>query len=321
MANLKLGLLGPPRIEDESGPVEIQRRKAVALLAYLAVKGEGQPRDSLATLLWPDSSQSEARMALRRDLSALHKALGRAWLEIDRERIGLARKPGLWQDVAQFQHLLAACRTHGHPAAEVCPTCLPLLSEAVDLYRNDFLSGFTLRDCPAFDEWQFFQAESLRQALASALERLVQGYSLQNEANSAIPYARRWLALDALHEPAHRALMGLYAQAGQQAAAIRQYQECVRLLEEELGTAPQAETTALYERLRSGLERGRHLIAERFSLEAAEKNLLGQGGMGQVYRGKDTQTGEAVAIKLLKPELVASQPELLQRFQREGEAL
>src|SRR5262245_61837486 len=139
MARLNLWLLGPPRIEAETGPLEIQRRTAVALLVYLAVTGESQPRDSLATLLWPDSNQSEARMALRRDLSVLHKALGRAWLEIDREKVGLERKPGLWLDVAQFQHLLAQCRTHGHPADKVCPACLPLLKEAVELYRADFL--------------------------------------------------------------------------------------------------------------------------------------------------------------------------------------
>jgi hypothetical protein len=46
--------------------------------------------------------------------------------------------------------------------------------------------------------------------------------------------------------------MKLYAQTGQQAAAMRQYQECVRILAKEIGVSPQEETTALYERLRSG---------------------------------------------------------------------
>lgn len=253
MSGLKLWLLGPPRIEADTVLVEIQRRKAIALLVYLAVTGESQLRDSLATLLWPESDQSSARMALRRDLSALHKALGRVWLEIDREQVGLARKLGLWLDVEQFQQLLAACRTHGHPAGEVCPTCLPLLSEAVELYRADFLTGFTLPDCPEFDEWQFFQTESLRRELASALARLARGYGIQGDAGreSAIAYARRWLALDPLHELAHQQLMQLYAWTGQQGLALRQYQECVRLLDEELGVAPAAETTQLFETIKA----------------------------------------------------------------------
>ena len=94
-----------------------------------------------------------------------------------------------------------------------------------------------------FDDWQFFQAESLRQELAQVLERLVRGHSAQGKYGAAIPYARRWVALDPLHEPAQQALMTAYAQAGQRAAALRQYQDCVRVLEEELGAPPSPETS------------------------------------------------------------------------------
>lgn len=38
MSNLALFLLGPPRIERDGEPVEILRRKAMALVVYLAVK-------------------------------------------------------------------------------------------------------------------------------------------------------------------------------------------------------------------------------------------------------------------------------------------
>ncbi|MBI1256991.1 MAG: protein kinase [Chloroflexi bacterium] len=46
---------------------------------------------------------------------------------------------------------------------------------------------------------------------------------------------------------------------------------------------------------------------------------IGSGGMGDVYRGLDTQTQTAVAIKILKSELATQ--EMVQRFIREGEAL
>ena len=46
---------------------------------------------------------------------------------------------------------------------------------------------------------------------------------------------------------------------------------------------------------------------------------LGAGGMGTVYMGLDTQTNLPVAIKQLRPEMVS--PELIERFQREGQAL
>ena len=78
-----------------------------------------------------------------------------------------------------------------------------------------------------------------------------QGPPSQGAWEAGIGYARRWLALDPLHEPARRALMRLYAFAGQQAAALRQYQEGVRLLEAELGAAPESKTTALYEAIKA----------------------------------------------------------------------
>ena len=60
-----------------------------------------------------------------------------------------------------------------------------------------------------------------------------------------------------------------------------------------------------------------HLLAGQYQI----LSHIGQGGMGDLYRGVDTRTGEAIAIKALKPEIVAGNPELVIRFEREGEAL
>jgi DNA-binding SARP family transcriptional activator len=122
---------------------------------------------------------------------------------------------------------------------------------------NDFLASFTLPDCPDFDSWQFFQAERLRQQFAATLEKLVHLEQRQGDDERAIAHAQRWLALDPLNEPVHRALMTLYARTGQVAAALRQYQLCQQTLTDELGIAPAAETTALVERIRRGAWRQR----------------------------------------------------------------
>jgi ABC-type oligopeptide transport system substrate-binding subunit/DNA-binding SARP family transcriptional activator len=252
MSGLALFLLGPPRVELDETPVEIDRRKAVALVAYLAVTGHEHSRDTLATLLWPDYDQARARGALRRTLSVLNKALGSVWLAVDRETIALKRSPNLWTDVEEFRQQVAACQEHNHAPTDLCAECLSSLAQAVTLYHDDFLAGFTLRDSPNFDEWQFFQAENLRRELAGILERLVHYHCAQEEYETAITYTRRWLELDVLHEPIHQHLMQLYAKTDQRAAALRQYQECVRILEEELGVSPSEETITLYEHIRSG---------------------------------------------------------------------
>jgi predicted ATPase/DNA-binding SARP family transcriptional activator len=238
-------LLGTPRIEHDGVPVEVDTRKAIALASFLAVTRRGHTRDALAGLLWPEYNQTRARAALRRTLSSLGNAREEGWLLANRESVDLAHD-AIGVDVARFEDLLARCKTHGHPESEVCPECLHPLSEAVGLYRGDFMAGFGLRDSVAFDDWQFFQSESLRRELAGALERLARGRAALGEWEAAVAHARRWLALDALHEPAHRLLMMLYAWSDERVAALRQYRECVRILGKELGVAPLEETTLLY---------------------------------------------------------------------------
>jgi predicted ATPase/DNA-binding SARP family transcriptional activator len=240
-------LLGPPIVECDGEPIDVDTRKAIALLAYLAVTAGLHARDTLATLLWPEYDQTRARANLRRTLSVLNTSGAGPWLEADRETIALRQDDSIWLDTEQFQRRLTDCRTHGHPPADVCPACLPLLTEAAELYRDHFLAGFTLRDSPEFDEWQLFQTEHLRRELAGTLDRLVQGHSAQGQFETAIGHAQRRLTLDPLHEPAHCHLMQLYTWTGDRAAALRQYHECVRILEAELGVSPLEETTQLYE--------------------------------------------------------------------------
>lgn len=244
MADLEIRLLGSPRIDCDGAPLRTDTRKAVALLAYLAVTGEEHRRDRLAGLLWPESDPERARASLRRTLSVLLKGLGRRWVHVERDVVRFD-PAGAWCDVVALGSNLRA-------AAEAADLeqRLAALTAAVSLYRGEFLEGFVLADSPAFDEWQFFTAETLRRDLAGALEALVDGCAEVGDLHAATTHARRWLALDPLHEPAHRQLMQLYAWAGRRQAALRQYRECVRALRRELGVAPLEETTALYEAIR-----------------------------------------------------------------------
>lgn len=250
LAQIKICLLGAPLIELDGKSADFDTRKAIALLAYLAVTQESHTRDSLATLLWPELDQSRARAALRRTLSALKSAVGDEPLAIERDVVGLSPSAEISLDVDLFLGYLDVLRSHGHSSDEVCPRCLAPLSAAAELYRDDFLAGFTLRDSPSFDDWQFFQTDEFRRKFAFTLEKLVLAYAAQEEYETAIEYAHRWLALDQLQEIAHRQLMKLYVRSGRRNLALRQYRECVRILSQELGVSPLEETVQLYEAIR-----------------------------------------------------------------------
>src|SRR5215211_281145 len=103
---LSLHVLGPPQLYLNQEPVSADRRKALALLAYLAVNGR-QTRDSLSALLWPDYDQSKAFTNLRHTLWEVQQAIGEGWLVADRETIELNPKADISLDVQQFESLLA----------------------------------------------------------------------------------------------------------------------------------------------------------------------------------------------------------------------
>ena len=255
MTNLALRLFGFPHASLDGTPIDVRRRKEFALLIYLAVTQRAHSRDVLADLLWPGYGQTSTRASLRRTLSGLNRNLGGDLLSVDREQVALPPQEGLWVDVAAFQRHLAACEQHGHGRKPVCAACLAALQDAVALYDDDFLAGFSLADAPEFEAWQVQMAESLRRQLARALKRLAHGLADAGEYAEALRHARRWLDTDPLHEPAQRMLMRLYAQSGDRAAALRQYEAAVLALAAELDVSPEPETTALYEQIRAGAGR------------------------------------------------------------------
>jgi DNA-binding SARP family transcriptional activator/pimeloyl-ACP methyl ester carboxylesterase len=243
----RLTLFGAPTLVCNGRTQPLPRRKARALLSYLAVTSQTHTRETVAALLWPDHEPQQGRADLSRILSNLRTTLGIDYILADREHIALNDKAALWIDVVHFRRQLDACREQAALAMDEddCEN----LAATVACYQADFLAGFTLPDCPAFDEWQLLQTEALRHDLSWALDRLVDGYEAQNKRAQAISYAQRWVGLDPLHELAQRRLLALYARNGQRAEAHRHYLACERLLAEALGVKPELETQQLYEQI------------------------------------------------------------------------
>lgn len=87
--HIRICLLGPVTIDVGRLPLAVDTRKAVALLAYLAVTRRAASRETVAALLWPEADGPGARGALRRTLSVLRAGLGDRGLVVDRAAVGL----------------------------------------------------------------------------------------------------------------------------------------------------------------------------------------------------------------------------------------
>jgi DNA-binding SARP family transcriptional activator len=256
MKELQIFLFGMPRIEFHGNPVRIKRRKGLALVAYLALVDQRQSRETLASLFWPELDHEHARSALRSTLYSLTDSTSSVWIHSDAMTVSLKREM-VWVDVNAFTELLLERDMHGHPRDIVCAKCIELYRQAIGLYRSDFLAGFNPSYSEEFDDWQRAQRQWLRWEYADIQRQLSEYYGQQGQYDLAIKHADQWVNLDLLHEPAHRLLMRLYVENDQRSLALRQYEYCAKILDEELATPPEVETSRLYESIKSDrLEEG-----------------------------------------------------------------
>jgi len=197
-----------------------------------------QPRQHLAFLLWPDSTESQARTNLRHVLHHLRHALPEPdrLLDVTAHTLQWRADAPCWLDVAAFEEALARAQ------ADPPDGGLAALRDAVELYTGDLLEGW-------YDEWLVASRERLRQRYLATLERLIALHEARGEHVQAIQDAERLLRHDPLHEESYRLLMRLYDARGDRARALRVYHACTATLERELGVEPSAATRAAYEAL------------------------------------------------------------------------
>ncbi len=244
---LKLAVLGKLQINrDSHALVEQLPLKGQALLVYLMLNRQPYSRAALAGLLWGEMPDEVAKTNLRLTISRLRKVLGLGdYLLASRQSVSFNFERPHNLDAAEFEKA-------SRPATLSATSLHHLLS----LYRGDFLEDFYLPDAPAFESWVLAERERLRQIALGAYAHLIQVSRQSGQLGEGIALARRLLVLEPWHEEAHRALMWLLAADGQRSAALAQYETCRRLLHEELGVEPAAETIALYEQIRDDKVRG-----------------------------------------------------------------
>jgi len=253
---LRLYTFGGLRIELDGKLLRLPTQKARDLLAYLILHHDRTlSRDLLAGAFWPDRPDPRARRALSQALWQVRSALGPAAgrLAAERDTVTLLLHPGDWLDVAAFEK-----KVHKYTSTQVdkalpphlplsLSTCLLELSEAVALYRSDFLEG-------CYDDWALLERERLRELYLGTLERLIALHKQQGEYEEALTNVQQLAATDPLRESAHQELMRLYHLLGRDRAALEQYETLHQILADEVGVEPMAETALLAQEIAAQFE-------------------------------------------------------------------
>jgi TolB-like protein/DNA-binding SARP family transcriptional activator len=252
-SRLTIHLLGGFEVTTGDGrPVRISTRKARALLACLAMRAAQQAaREELASLLWEDCTEQQARQSLRQVLLTLRKELPDAGLLLaDSNRVWLAQ--GRWEpDAPAFERLASS-------------DDLRDLATACALFKGTFLAGFHLRE-EAFEAWLAGERRRVEAAAARLCRTLAEHPALVLDGVQALSTVERLLAVDPLREDWQRIALQLYLRHAGGDEALAQGRRFAETLRRELDVAPEPATQAILQSIRDGagasagemVERGR----------------------------------------------------------------
>jgi DNA-binding SARP family transcriptional activator/tetratricopeptide (TPR) repeat protein len=240
---LHMSLLGEQAIiDDRAGSVQVRSSRAVALVAFLAVRaGSPQSRQRIAGLLWPDSTDAQALTNLRRELHHLRQVLGdEASLVVTPRDLCWCDTQTCRVDVRVFDNERAAAMAAA--AAGEDDGILVHAAAAVAAYRGELLPG-------VYEDWLLDARSQLERQCVELCDLVCAARARTGDLTGAVQAARRRVQLQPLEEVGYRTLMELQADLGDRAGAVSTYHHCASVLERELGVAPDPATRKVYQRL------------------------------------------------------------------------
>lgn len=213
----------------------LTRPKQVALILYLDV---AQPRgfhrrDKIASLIWPElespSSQEELEKAVR---------------DVQRELGGNA--------ITTRGDQLMLDPVFMRSDVRVLDAALDNTDDmrAVQLYQGWLADGFTLENCPAFEQWLDDERDRLRTSVSTAAWSLAEKAKANGRIDEATMFARSAASLRRGDEQSVRRLMEFLESVGDHAGALRSYDEFVIYLSGEFDATPDPDTSALRDSIR-----------------------------------------------------------------------
>lgn len=223
--------------------------KAQELLCYVLLhRSSSHARELLASLLWAESADLQARKNLRQTLWQLQSAFDAAGgsaqarlLQQDADRVSVNPAADLWLDAAELEQAYAAVQRT--PGRDLDDATARAVAAAVDLYEGDLLEG-------CYQDWCLVERERLQVIYIALLDALIGFHAARRQYESGLTYGGRVLQLDHARERTHRQMMRLHYLAGDRTAALRQFDRCAAALQRELNVRPARQTRALYEQIR-----------------------------------------------------------------------
>jgi len=249
MSKLSIHLFGKFCVRRNEQVLDgFESRKVQELFCYLLLhRNHSLPRETLASLMWPETTTAQSKKSLRQTLWQLQSALGSQTgldddrvLLVDSDYVQLNPEADLWLDVSVLEQAFDLVQKI--PGQELDLYRVQIVQDAVHLYQGSLLEGW-------YQDWCLYERERLQNMYLAMLDKLMGYCEVCCDFETGLLYGMRIMCYDRARERTHRRLMRLHYLNGDRAASLRQYEQCAAALEEELGVKPSKGTVALYEQI------------------------------------------------------------------------
>jgi DNA-binding SARP family transcriptional activator len=222
--------------------------KVQELFGYLLLHPNRQHhREHLASILWPEQPSTPAKKYLRKALWQLQNSLSQlcedfsdSVISIDGDWVQFNVNSALHVDAVIFEQVYESVReTHG---SQFDKGKASLIARTTELYQDDLLQGW-------YQDWCLFERERFLHMYLNFCDKLMRYFAVSGTFGAGVAYGTKILRHDRARENTHRQLMRLHYLSGNRTDALRQYERCVRALNEELGVEPARLTQKLYQQI------------------------------------------------------------------------
>jgi LuxR family transcriptional regulator, maltose regulon positive regulatory protein len=245
---IRVQALGPFRIwlgEKEVGEKDWQREKAKELFQlFITHPNHLLAKDEIVQILWPsqdkissDRDFKVALNALNHVLEPFRKPRSTPFFVIrDGTSYGLNPIAAIEIDTVQFQDWIQTGLNNQDPEKAI-----PLLERGLELYKGEFLTE------RRYVDWCISKRERMLVFYLRAAEKMAQLHVRKEYYDGAINWCERILERDRTWEEAYRLLMYCYYRKNNRPQAIKWFERCIQILEDELGVSPLEPTLHMYE--------------------------------------------------------------------------
>ncbi|KAA3664735.1 MAG: hypothetical protein DWQ04_04230 [Chloroflexi bacterium] len=272
MRTLYISLFGKFNIRyGEEDAIGFESKKQRELLCYLLVyRNRPHSREKLATMLWKDSSATQSKRYLRQAIWHLQSILNykdaneKKIFLVESDWIQINKHFNFWLDIEQFEQI--SIEVNGTRGAELDSQAAEKIHDAIQLYNGNLLENW-------YQDWCIFERERFQNIFLNLLQKLIMYCEYQQAYEQGLAYGSLILQWDRACEKAYRQMMRLRYLAGDRTGAIRQYQRCVQVLNDELNVAPSSQTTSLYKAIQSDTFPNNQEISVRSLLPVSKKTI------------------------------------------------